>query len=151
MRGSDGVTMPVDCVESLRKLGRHLNWSGFGQIDFIHPPAGEPCFLEFNPRPWGSITGADATGNDLLGALAQRTLGPAVDTDLDYREGWCGLVYPKPFARLARQGRLARIVRLLLRGELHRSRPVQSWSRELEQCLLREVYWSWLDGRRRRL
>jgi hypothetical protein len=130
-------------LDGLIKLGRHLRWSGFGQIDFIRNRKGEFFFLEFNPRPWGSITAADAAGVDIMGALTHWIHREECPVDLDNKDGWSGLVYPKPLPRLAMEGRLLRIMTLILGGAFRRSRPRFSWSREIELAFLRGVYWNW--------
>jgi predicted ATP-grasp superfamily ATP-dependent carboligase len=138
-------------LQALHQLGRHLGWTGYGQIDFIRRPDGLLFFLEFNPRLWSSVTAADAAGNDLLGVLADRALGRPMIEDLDNRDGWTGLVYPKPVHRLVRAGQFRPLLHLLIQGELRRSRPRHSWSLELGSRFLRTAYWSWQSGRKSRI
>ena len=130
-------------------MGNYL-YSGIGgQIDFIRRPGGELVFLEFNPRAWGSITAVNAAGGDMLGALVQRARNEPLEPDWDNRDGWTGLVYPKPLARLAAEGRWFAVIRLLLSADFRRSRPLKAWSWQLELCFIRQAYWDWCATRRR--
>jgi hypothetical protein len=140
-------TLP-QAIDDLCRIGRHLRWEGYGQLDFVRRPTGELVFLEFNPRPWGSITAANAGGGDMLGALASRANGQSVALDLENNDEWTGLVYPKPLHRLAREGRFFEVLRLLLSREFQQSRPLQAWSRELENSFLKEAYWAWKWARK---
>lgn len=142
-------TLP-QAKEDLERLGKHLNWNGYGQIDYIGRRSGELVFLEFNPRVWGSITAADAAGGDMLVALALRATIQRVDRDLNNHDGWSGLVYPKPLPRLAAEGRWLDVVRLLLSQDFRRSRPGKAWSWRLEFFFIRMAYWSFMHARARK-
>lgn len=51
-----------EMVAATRRLVEATNWSGFLMTEFKLTPSGEVCFIEANPRIWGSINHGLANG-----------------------------------------------------------------------------------------
>jgi predicted ATP-grasp superfamily ATP-dependent carboligase len=55
----------VEAEQCLERLLEHLHWNGVCQADFIvEPHTGKPYLIDLNPRLWGSLAQAIASGVD---------------------------------------------------------------------------------------
>ena len=68
--------------------------SGLASADFIRDSDGRYCFLELNPRPWGSLSAAADAGVDVFSPLAALLAGRAALPDLDCRPGVASAIMP---------------------------------------------------------
>lgn len=68
--------------------------TGIASIDLIRDRAGRYHFLELNPRPWGSIEAALASGVDLFEALARYWRAERVTPRLSFRKNLGIPVFP---------------------------------------------------------
>jgi predicted ATP-grasp superfamily ATP-dependent carboligase len=82
-----GVKFP-EMETALQKLLVHLNWHGVCQADFIrHSETGTPYLLDANPRFWGSLFGAVASGVNFPFLLYKMALEGDIEPVLDYHIG----------------------------------------------------------------
>lgn len=81
-------TIPPDEVHERRVGGllRAIGWSGLFQAQFIRDPSGEHYLIDFNPRIYGSLALAVASGLNLPGIWVDLLLGRRADVG-DYRVG----------------------------------------------------------------
>ncbi|MDB4890008.1 MAG: ATP-grasp enzyme-like protein [Gemmatimonadetes bacterium] len=68
--------------------------TGLASIDVVRDAHGRYHFLELNPRPWGSIEAAGASGVDLFDALARLWREEPVSPRLDFADGVRSPVFP---------------------------------------------------------
>ena len=98
-----GIT--EDCPEVNReacKIFEALEYTGLGHVEFIRDERnGRLCFLEVNPRVWGTVGVAQAAGVDLFTPYRQLVAGIPVAPDLHFRSGVV-------FHRMLREIRLMR-------------------------------------------
>jgi predicted ATP-grasp superfamily ATP-dependent carboligase len=77
-----------------RRLLEHLAWHGPCQADFIVDREGRPYLIDINPRLWGSLTQAIASGVDFPHLIYQLALRGDVEPVPDFRTGvvtrWLG-------------------------------------------------------------
>ena len=74
-------------IEAALPVFQALRWTGLASADFVRSPGGEFCFLEVNPRPWGSIAAAADAGVDLFTPLATLLADGLPAPDLGFIEG----------------------------------------------------------------
>jgi hypothetical protein len=124
--------------EQTLKLFAALEWTGFGQVDWIRDDDGTACFLELNPRPWGAMGGMVHFGVDLFTPFAEMLAGDAPKSDLSLRGGEVISLFPQYVrAGLAERGWRA----LFSRRNWERlpwGRPVLAW--HLSQFLLQDLW-----------
>lgn len=101
LRSSTDARMLAPAVEAARAL----RWTGPTAINVIRGSDGEYYFLEFNPRPWGSMDAGEKVGVDFFVPLATLLAGGVPEPDLGFRDGVESAVFMK-FAldRLERGG-----------------------------------------------
>jgi biotin carboxylase len=99
-------TGPASLIESVRddqlieqasRVFAALEWSGVASADFVRDAQGRYWFLEMNPRPWGSIAAAKASGVDLWSPLAAMLAGEESSADLRFAEGVAYSIVPLAF------------------------------------------------------
>lgn len=67
-----------ELVDPVVELARELGATGVPvQFELLVPDAGAPVLLDVNPRPWGTLGLALASGADLYGTAARMLLGEA--------------------------------------------------------------------------
>lgn len=128
-------------LEPALTVSRALRWTGATAINLMRAADGTYCFLEFNPRPWGSMDVAERVGVDLFTPLVRMLAGGRPEPALGYREGVESAVYMK-FA-------LDRLERGGLEGVLTFLRDRRGWmdlpwrSPRLLAFALRRLGWDW--------
>lgn len=132
-------------VQALRAMGGALRWTGYLQADFIRDAQGNFWFLEINPRPWGSITAAEAAGTPIFAPLVE-TLSGRTPTpwQIDDRR-WSGHVFPKPLLQLAYKRHGLSMLRVLLSPAFWRGAPPTS--PRLMRYFFKVMYWYWTGPR----
>jgi predicted ATP-grasp superfamily ATP-dependent carboligase len=71
-----------------RKLLEHFSWHGLAMVEFkMDSRTGTPYLLEINPRIWGSVNQAIASGVDFPYLLYRMAVDGDVEPVLDYRLG----------------------------------------------------------------
>jgi hypothetical protein len=137
---------PPALVDSLLTLFRELRWSGLASTDFIRAPDGTFYFLEINPRPWGAITAALASGIDIFSPMAAVLNGQTPAPELDIKPGWWGHVFPSYLNALADQGATLRVLACLLSPAFWRGVPKMSFRSFVH--IIRDACWK-LSHRRK--
>jgi hypothetical protein len=128
---------------------RALRWTGLAQVDLAHGLDGNCYFIEFNPRPWGSIGAAARTGVDMFGPLAELLEGRKPIPDLSSAEGVYTTMFPQVAAQRLRGGTMRSFGCLLREPRIWLNAP---WSDPgLALHLARTVWWSWRNGAAGRL
>ncbi|MDA8046862.1 MAG: ATP-grasp domain-containing protein [Actinomycetota bacterium] len=75
-------------LESATRLLEALDWFGVAMVEFkLDPRDGVAKLMEINPRFWGSLELANASGVNFPWLLAQTALGRAPEPSFDYRDG----------------------------------------------------------------
>ncbi len=70
-----------------QKLFDNLNWHGIAEVEYItHAETGKHYFIEVNPRIWGGVNSAIASGINIGEILIQIALGKTI-TPLSYETG----------------------------------------------------------------
>jgi len=99
-------TGPASLIESVRdeqlineasRVFDALEWTGIASADFVRDAKGRYWFLEINPRPWGSIAAANASGVDLWSPMMAMLRGEESPADLRYAEGVAYPIFPLAF------------------------------------------------------
>ncbi len=70
-----------------RRVLEHLKWHGIAEAEFTLTKEGEPVLMEINPRFWGSLYQAVASGVDFPYLLYRMALDGDIDPVLDYPLG----------------------------------------------------------------
>ena len=77
--------------EDLRSKGRSilsaLQWTGVAMVEFIRDSHDELVFLEVNPKFWGSLDLAIASGVNFPMLVVRQAMGQAIDQTADYEVG----------------------------------------------------------------
>jgi hypothetical protein len=81
-------------IEIGTRVMRALRWTGFASADFVRDARGY-LLLEVNPRLWGSIAAARATGVDLFSPFAQLLGGSTPAPDLAFADGQECSIFPR--------------------------------------------------------
>ena len=81
-------------ISAALRVFEALRWTGIASTDFVRDGDGRFHFLEVNPRPWGSIGAAAASGVDLFTPLRALLLGERVPADLRFQPGVEFTVFP---------------------------------------------------------
>jgi biotin carboxylase len=98
-----GVTeRPAGLLEEACKIFAALQYSGLGHVELIRDRNKCFCFLEINPRVWGTVGVAEYAGVDLFTPYLQLVRGIIPEPDLQFREG-------VRFHRIGREGRMIRL------------------------------------------
>jgi hypothetical protein len=96
-------TGPAAVIESIadaeldavaRRVFAALRPNGLASADFIRDTNGHYCFLELNPRPWGSLAAPAEAGVELFAALASLLGGGRPLPRLGYRVAVRSTVFP---------------------------------------------------------
>jgi len=132
---------PPAMVQALRDMGAALKWTGYMQADFIRDADGVFWFLEINPRPWGSITAAQAAGTPIFAPLVDTLAGVVPQPWQGEIRNWAGHVFPKPLLQLAHKRRGLDMLLVLLSPTFWRSAPRTSW--RLMRYFFKAMYWCW--------
>ncbi len=67
-------------------VARALRWTGIAGMNVMRGVDGLYYFIEFNPRPWGSINVVELAGVNLFRPLAALLSGGSVDPELSYAD-----------------------------------------------------------------
>ena len=56
-------------LQSAEAVCKNLEWTGLASFDFVLDEDGQFRFVDFNPRPWGSVDATLTAGVDLYGGI----------------------------------------------------------------------------------
>jgi predicted ATP-grasp superfamily ATP-dependent carboligase len=85
----------TDVVELAVRLLRAMNWYGIAMVEFkVDPRDGIPKLMEVNPKLWGSLSLAIASGIDFPALLYHIAVNGDIAPVLDYRVGVRGRFLP---------------------------------------------------------
>lgn len=135
-------------VQALEAMGSAMTWTGYMQADFIRDDHGTFWFLEINPRPWGSITAAQAAGTPIFSPLIDTLAGRVPQPWRTDDRGWSAHVFPKPLLQLAYKRRGLRMLQTLLSPAFWRGAP--RTSSNLMRYFFKVMYWYWTGPRDRK-
>lgn len=69
------------------KLMKHLRWKGLAMVEYKVDSGGKPYLMEVNPRFWGSLPLAIASGVDFPNLFVKYALGEKIEPIKDYQNG----------------------------------------------------------------
>jgi hypothetical protein len=139
-------TRDADLLDQLLTVFRGLRWSGIASADFVRGPDGRHYFLEVNPRPWGSISGAANAGVDFFTPLAQALRGNVPEPDLTFRDGVNATMFPDHLHIRLHGGGIRALVRMALDPTGWHGIP---WRKPgIAMHLLRRLYRDWREETR---
>lgn len=127
-------------VSAVADMGAALQWTGYFQCDFIRDDAGAFWFLEINPRPWGSMTAALASGIPIFQPLIDTLSGRTPVPDIVDNRGWTGGVFPKPLPHMAVMGEWFSMAMTVLSPSFWRGFP--RTHRSLLTYFAKVTYWN---------
>ncbi len=131
-------------VEIAARIFRRLRHHGLGFVEFIRPPSGPPVFIELNPRPWGSVRAAAASGIDFLDLAAAQICGGPRCAPVKYKSGIEADLFPQFIGARLRSRRTP--LRLAELRSWVRSLRAAPWSEPgLMLRFTRGLWWEWLD------
>lgn len=117
------IDPPPDLVDKVGRLLADLGWQGIFELELLDGPDG-PAAIDFNPRPYGSLSLAVAAGANLPALWVDALLGRRAETPAVARPGvhyrWEETEILNAFAAAA-QGRLRTAARIAAphRGTTH--------------------------------
>lgn len=131
-------------IDAGMRAFRALKWTGLGFLQGVHRSDGKDFFIEFNPRPWGSIAGSARVGVDLFTPLAQMLAGGTPTPDLSFIVGKRTTLFPQAANASLRKGGVRALASLVRDPHLWLDAP---WSEPgLVAHLSRQLWWRWRDG-----
>ena len=78
----------ADIEQLAKKIMDYLQWHGVAMVEFrVNKETGVPYLMEINPRYWGSLRLAIASGLDIPYAHYQMALGKKITVKNTYKEG----------------------------------------------------------------
>lgn len=88
-------TRADELVDAALRVFAELRLTGLASADFMRRPDGTYVLLEVNPRPWGSIAGAQSAGVDLFTPYAALLAGRVPAPDLAFVENDECRIFPR--------------------------------------------------------
>lgn len=74
--------------EYSKRLLEHLNWHGVAEIEYVtHKETGKPYLIEINPRLWGGLNSAIASGIDIPYLLYKMAMEGDIEISKKYKLG----------------------------------------------------------------
>lgn len=125
---------------------RALRWSGLAAVDIMRGRDGNYYFLEFNPRPWGSIGAAAQAGVNFFHPLASLLSGQMPTPNLYFARGMQTTLFPQVAKARVRRGGIRSLACMVREPRIWLSAPWHDPG--LAVHLARQVWWSWLNGTR---
>ena len=81
-------TSYTEIEEYSKRLLEHLCWHGVAEVEYVtHRETGKPYLIELNPRLWGGLNSAVASGVDIPYLLYKLAIDGDIDTVKDYKLG----------------------------------------------------------------
>ena len=114
---------PEPLVAAALEFYRGLRWTGFANCDFIGSSDGKFYFLESNPRAWGSVIAAEASGRDIFDAAADYFRRQAPSPRIDSLENRKRYVFPNCLYAAWESGGWPSVIFTVLQPRYWISRP----------------------------
>lgn len=131
-------------IASALKVFRALGWNGLASVDMMRGQDGAYYFIEFNPRPWGSIAASAETGVDMFGPLARLLAGDIPAPDLSFAKGVESTLFPQVAQARLRAGGVRSLTCIAREPRIWLGAPWRDPGLALH--LARYIWWSWRAG-----
>ena len=128
-------------IACMLQVFQAMRWSGLASLDMMRDPDGGYCFIEFNPRPWGSIAACAKAGVHLFGPLAALLRGTVPEPDLNFAAGVEATLFPQVASTRLCEGNLRSLLGFVREPRMWLDAPWRDPG--LTAHLARDIWWNW--------